>query len=74
VLGKTGNSGNSVGPHLHFQISRGPELNGHDFLPHVYTNYWLSGYARDRKPNPAKRKWIDFKVPTDGSFMTFPSK
>jgi hypothetical protein len=74
VLGKVGNSGNSVGPHLHFQVSRGPELNGHDFLPHVYTSYWLSGYARNRKPDPAKRRRMDFKVPTDGSFMTFPSK
>lgn len=74
VLGKTGNSGNSVGPHLHFQVSRGPELNGHDFLPHVYTSYWLSGYARNRKPDPAKRRRIALRVPTDGAFMTFPSR
>ncbi|MFZ0747924.1 MAG: M23 family metallopeptidase [Pyrinomonadaceae bacterium] len=74
VLGKVGNSGNSVGPHLHFQVSRGPELNGHDFLPHVYTSYWLSGRARVGKPAPAKPRRIDFMVPTDGSFMTFPSK
>ena len=74
LLGKLGNSGNSGGPHLHFQVSSGPELNSSDFLPHVYRSYWLSGYARDRKPDPAKRKRIDFKVPTDGSFMTFPFK
>jgi hypothetical protein len=81
LLGKVGNSGNSVGPHMHFQVSRGPELNGYDFLPHVYSSYWLSGYERDRKPDPAKRwrmdfkrRRIDFRVPTDGAFMTFPSK
>jgi hypothetical protein len=76
LLGKVGNSGNSVGPHLHFQVSNGPELNASDFVPHVYRSYWLSGYApRGRgKPDPAKRRRIDFKVPTDGSFMTFPSK
>ena len=74
LLGKVGNSGNSGAPHLHFQVCNGPKLNSCDFLPHVYRSYWLSGYARDRKPDPAKRKRIDFKVPTDGSFMTFPSK
>ena len=72
LLGKLGNSGNSVGRHLHFQVCNSPKLNSCDFLPHVYRSYWLSGYVRDRKP--AKRKRIDFKVPTGGSFMTFPSK
>lgn len=74
LLGKLGNSGNSVGPHLHFHLCSGPLLNACDFVPHVYRSYWLSGYARDRKPNPAKRKRIEFKVPTDGSFMTFPAQ
>ncbi|HEV8186997.1 MAG TPA: M23 family metallopeptidase [Pyrinomonadaceae bacterium] len=74
LLGKLGDSGNSVGPHLHFQVCSGPLLNSCDFVPYVYRSYWLSGYARDRKPDPAKRKRIDFKMPTDGSFMTFPSK
>jgi murein DD-endopeptidase len=74
LLGKVGNSGNSVGPHLHFHVGIGPELNRYDFLPHVYRSYWLSGYARHGKPDPAKRRRIDFKVPTDGSFVTFPSK
>lgn len=74
LLGKLGNSGNSVGPHLHFQVCNSPQLNSCDFVPHVYRSYWLSGYARDRQPDPAKRKRIDFKVPTSGSFMTFSSK
>ncbi len=74
LLGKVGNAGNSVGPHLHFHICNGPGPNSCDPVPHVYRSYWLSGYARDGKPNPAKRRRIDFKVPTDGSFMTFPSK
>ena len=71
LLGKLGNSGNSVGPHLHFHIGSGPELNGYDAVPHVFRSYWLSGH---RKPDPAKRRRIDFKVPTDWSMVTFPSK
>lgn len=74
LLGKLGNAGNSVGPHLHFQVGNSPELNGSDAVPYVFGSYWLSGYARDRKPDPAKRRQIDFKVPTEGAFMTFPSK
>lgn len=81
VLGKVGNSGNSVGPHMHFQISRGPVLNGYDFLPHVYASYVLGGYERDRQLDAAKRTRFEFKrrriasrVPMDGAFMTFPSK
>lgn len=83
LLAKLGNSGNAAGPHLHFQVSNGPQLNGSDFVPHVYRTYWLSGRARNspgfiegqgswQKPDPAKRRRIDFKVPTDWSFMTFP--
>ena len=79
LLGKVGNAGNSVGPHLHFHICNGPGPNSCDPVPHVYRSYWLSGYARRGqgpwiKPEPAKRKRIDFKVPTDWAFMIFPSK
>ena len=71
VLGKVGNSGNSVGPHLHFHVGSGPELNGYDAVPHVYRTYWLSGHG---KPDPAKRRRIEFKLPTDKAMVTFPSK
>jgi hypothetical protein len=79
LLGKVGNAGNSVGPHLHFHICNGPGPNSCDPVPHVYRSYSLSGYAHHGqgpwlKPDPAKRRRIDFKVPTDWAFMTFPSK
>ena len=74
LLGRLGNSGNSSGPHLHFHVGSGPDLNGYDFVPHVYASYWLSGHARDGRPDTAKRKRIDLKVPTEGSFMSFPDR
>src|SRR5262249_48888843 len=69
VLAKLGFSGNTTGPHLHFQVGSGPELNGHDAVPHVYRSYWLSGHW---VPNPTRRRKVEFQVPTDGSIMTFP--
>jgi len=74
LLGKLGNSGNTGGPHLHFHVCSGPLLNSCDFVPHVYRSYWLSGHARDGKPDLAKRKQIGLKGPTEGSFMTFATK
>jgi hypothetical protein len=68
LLGKLGNSGNSAGPHLHFHVGIGPELNSYDAVPHVYRSYRLSGHG---KPDPAKRRRIEFKVPTDNAMVTF---
>ncbi len=47
-LGALGNSGNSLGPHLHFQLSDGPDSFTSTSLPFVIDHYTLAGTA-----NPA---------------------
>jgi peptidase M23-like protein len=43
LLGKLGSSGNSTQPHLHFDISDGPDPLTSDSLPHVYDRYTWAG-------------------------------
>jgi Peptidase family M23 len=43
VIGRLGNSGNSTGPHLHFQLSDGPEITTSNSLPFSLDSYWLEG-------------------------------
>jgi hypothetical protein len=50
VIGRLGNSGNSTGPHLHFQLSDGPEITTSNSLPFVLDSYGLAG-AGQRQSN-----------------------
>jgi hypothetical protein len=43
VLGELGNSGNSGGPHLHFQLMNRPSFLGADGLPFVFRRFELDG-------------------------------
>ena len=42
-LGRLGNSGNSTAPHLHFQLSDGPDVLTSNSLPYVFDRYTLTG-------------------------------
>jgi hypothetical protein len=44
-LGRLGNSGNSFAPHLHFQLSDGPDVFSSVSLPFVFDRYTLVGKA-----------------------------
>ncbi|HKB15671.1 MAG TPA: M23 family metallopeptidase, partial [Planctomycetota bacterium] len=54
VLGLVGNSGNSVGPHLHFHVGDRASLNGCEGLPFVFDSFDVVGQWPDHfKPTPA---------------------
>ncbi len=45
VLGLLGNTGNSFAPHLHFQLSDGPDIGTSNSLPFVLDEWTLTGTA-----------------------------
>ena len=72
VLGRLGNSGNSVGPHLHFHVGDTPSLNGTEGQPYVFDRYWVLGRGQ---PNPKERPSEQaMTVPLDGAVLAFPTK
>jgi hypothetical protein len=49
ILGQLGNSGNTTGPHLHFQLMTRPAVLDSDGLPFVLTRFRLVGRAPSLK-------------------------
>jgi murein DD-endopeptidase MepM/ murein hydrolase activator NlpD len=43
VMGRTGDSGSSSGPHLHFQVMSAPSAVDSDGLPYAFESFVLGG-------------------------------
>ncbi|UBF26708.1 M23 family metallopeptidase [Kovacikia minuta CCNUW1] len=63
-LGKLGNSGNSTAPHLHFQLSDGPDNTTANSLPFVIDQYRFVGLL-DPGSNPPSTLRIEGKPHTE---------
>ena len=68
VIGLLGNSGNSVGPHLHFQVGNTPSLNSSVGMPYVFDSWTFAG----RRALETKTRTVRAALPLDGAILMFP--
>jgi hypothetical protein len=68
VIGELGNSGNSVGPHLHFHVGNLPSLNSSVAMPYVFDSWTFAG----RRALDTKTRTVSAAFPLDGAIMIFP--
>src|SRR5262249_31379505 len=71
VLASLGNSGNSVGPHLHFQLSTEPAFNIGEGLPFTFAPS-IAGVAT--RLGGERLKPTRSFVPVEGALLWFPDK
>jgi hypothetical protein len=69
ILGLLGNSGNSVGPHLHFHVGDANSLNGSEGQPYVFSRFTLAGRLKRTPGADVERVNA---VPLENAVMAFP--
>jgi len=60
VIGLLGNSGNAVGPHLHFHIGDANSLNGSEGIPFVFDSFEITGPTRHVLEMPLNNNVVQF--------------
>lgn len=73
TIARLGNSGNSSGAHLHFQLSRSPSYLSSDSVPYVFDGFTLRGtltqHGLVEEPAPGVRH---DELPLDENIVDFP--
>jgi len=49
VIGLVGNSGNTIAPHLHFQLMSSPESLASDGLPYEINSFYITAISPEPK-------------------------
>jgi hypothetical protein len=71
VLGLLGNSGNSVGPHLHFHVGEVNSLNGSEGQPYVLDRFIFFGRMKRSSAAGEERRNA---LPLENAVMAFPEE
>ena len=72
VIAKVGNSGNTTGPHLHFQVMNGNAAIAAEGIPYVFDEFTFVGHGSDfdQAHHPVVRRRLE--MPLDDDVLRFP--
>jgi murein DD-endopeptidase len=72
MLAQVGNSGNSTGTHLHFQVTDGNSALAAEGIPFVFDKFRLLGFGKDFEEDHHPDLPRSRTLPADDSVVTFP--
>jgi hypothetical protein len=75
VLGRLGNSGQTTGPHLHFQVMDAPSPLAAEGVPFVFDQFGFLGLGRDYEPSRPRVEVVRRReIPIDDAVVHFAAR